>query len=356
MRRCLIRSDASASIGGGHVMRCIALAGAIRAHGFEVVFAVSPETMTIYPDLLARFPGSVATCTTGTASVEAIAPLGRFDVCIADGYSFTAEDEQMLARHAGLVIAIDDWPERQHHVDILIDQTLGREPAEYDGFLPEAAARLCGSQYALLRPEFAARRAAGLPERAVTASPSVLVSFGLTDPLDTTSLALDLLEGTGAVPTVVIGEQAPNRHRVLDKIGNFPGARMEGQVGAARMADLIAGSDWVFGAPGTSSYERCCLGAPSLLLSVADNQFPNAQALVKAGAGIFVGDARNLERGVARRQVAAALADPAQADGLGARAAALCDGRGATRIADFIASHIQSNASIHHDSKRYRTS
>ena len=58
------------------------------------------------------------------------------------------------------VAVIDDLADRRHDCDLLIDQNLGRRASDYAGRTPAGCRLLIGPQYALLRPEFAALRAA----------------------------------------------------------------------------------------------------------------------------------------------------------------------------------------------------
>jgi UDP-2,4-diacetamido-2,4,6-trideoxy-beta-L-altropyranose hydrolase len=50
------------------------------------------------------------------------------------------------------------------------------------------------------------------------------------------------------------------------------------------MAQLMADSDLAIGAAGATSWERCCLGLPSAMLVIANNQSSAAKLLEKAGA------------------------------------------------------------------------
>jgi spore coat polysaccharide biosynthesis predicted glycosyltransferase SpsG len=50
------------------------------------------------------------------------------------------------------------------------------------------------------------------------------------------------------------------------------------------MAELMLNADLAIGAGGSTSWERCCLGLPTLLYVTADNQKEIAQNLEKTGA------------------------------------------------------------------------
>ena len=52
------------------------------------------------------------------------------------------------------------------------------------------------------------------------------------------------------------------------------------------MAELMANSDLAIGAAGSTSWERCCLGLPTIMLVLADNQQVIASALESVGAAL----------------------------------------------------------------------
>ena len=55
------------------------------------------------------------------------------------------------------------------------------------------------------------------------------------------------------------------------------------------MAELLSQTDLVIGGGGVSSYERCCLGVPSIVITVADNQVPNTKILYSKGIIKYLG-------------------------------------------------------------------
>ena len=94
---------------------------------------------------------------------------------------------------------------------------------------------------------------------------------------------------------------------------------------AARMAE----ADLAIGAGGGTSWERCCLGLPSLLIPVAENQSSGVQALVERGAALGLPpEALQRPEDIAR----AFEALIGQRREISARAAALCDGYGTQRV------------------------
>ena len=236
--------------------------------------------------------------------------------------------------------AIDDLADRPHDVGLLLDQNLGRQARDYASLLPPHARRLIGPAHALLRAEFAAARDASLARRADRAMQSrgwqhLLVSLGGADPQQASLRVLQALSvcplPADAAITVVLGALADSRQAAQALLPTLP-CTTRLLVDVADMAPLLAEADLAIGAAGGSAWERCCLGLPSALLVLADNQRPGTQALVGAGAALSLGGVADLPATLPAvlRQLAAPGVLPAMATA----AAAVTDGQGAGRVAD----------------------
>lgn len=313
------RCDASIVIGTGHVMRCLALAKALVDRGARCSFLCRD----LPGHMMARIADAghgvrALAAPTGqedahTADGDYTAWLGvspeadamecraiintlRLDRVIVDHYALDADWEQAACQGIP-VMAIDDLADRPHRCDILLDQNLGRMASDYDGLVPEGTLRLIGPSNALLRPEFAAARAGSLARRAQLATPMhVMISMGGMDRDNSTGAILDTLARRawpdGFRLSVVVGRAAPHLEAVKTRAQSMPVAT-EVLVDVADMASLLAQTDLAIGAAGGSAWERCCLGVPTLVLTLADNQRPAAQALEAQGAALLVGDLRD---------------------------------------------------------------
>ena len=311
------RVDATPAIGGGHVMRCLSLATALAEVGADCRFHCAPGSAETVPALAA-------------SGHEVAGPdLGaEADWLVVDHYGLDAEYETGARRLAERVLVIDDLANRPHDCDLLLDQTPGRDASAYDGFVPEGCAVLAGPDFALLRPAFAARRDAALARHCESegVAQKLLIACGSSDPANLTSRALDAAEDLDLETTAVLGAAAPHLESVRARCGRL-------LVEPEDMAGLMVDADIAIGAGGTSSLERCCLGLPSLIAVIADNQTDNAAALAARGAACDLGPASDLTRENLAKQLAE-LAGDDRARGAMARAAAtLCDGLGARRVA-----------------------
>lgn len=340
-----IRADASHGLGAGHVMRCLSLAQALGRGGAAVQFVCQDlpgqlaDRITAEGHGCSLLPIGLDAAADAEASRRALqatlAAAGPLDWLVVDHYGLAAPWQQALRPLARRVLVIDDLADRAHACDALLDQNLGRSAADYDGLLPAGAVCWIGPAHALLRPEFAAARPASLARRAGLRRPRHwLVSMGGSDPQQATVQVLRWLGGAGLLAadgqvTVVLGPQAQTLQAVqalLPTLGCASRLRVDVRA-PAQMAALLAEADVAIGAAGTSAWERCCLGLPSLLLLLADNQAPGLRALVAQGAALSIGTPQAIATPPAGALVGPALEALAQA------AAAVTDGLGAERVA-----------------------
>jgi UDP-2,4-diacetamido-2,4,6-trideoxy-beta-L-altropyranose hydrolase len=343
--KVVFRADASTDIGTGHVMRCLTLARALaehgvccdficRAHEGHLIDFIREQGFAAHVLPLVNSPNETVDGTThapwlGTSQAQdaqACEPvLGALqaDWLVVDHYALDARWEQALAHAYGHLMVIDDLADRPHVAAVLLDQTLGRDTADYQAHVPSDCILLCGAPYALLRPEFAALRPVSLQRRRPPTLRQLLITMGGVDKHNATGQVLNALT-VCALPAdcrvvVVMGPHAPHAARVQAQARTLPWPT---QVlsGVSHMAQLMADSDLAIGAAGATAWERCCLGLPSLMLVLADNQRGMAQALAKSGA------AQVIEPVDLPRMDWSALLN------MGPKAADLVDGEGVGRV------------------------
>ncbi len=258
----------------------------------------------------------------------------RPDWLIVDHYALDARWERALAPHYRKLMVIDDLADRAHYCDLLLDQTFGRDATDYHSLVPATCHLLCGSQYALLRPEFAALRPYSLQRRAWPVLRELLITMGGVDEANVTGQILRALS-TCCLPadcriTVVMGTMAP---RLDDVRTQAQGMASETRVlvGVTDMAQLMADSDLAIGAAGTTSWERCCLGLPTIMLILAENQRKVAQELERSG-GVKLIQVTDISTNKLRELLSSIVNDPAQLLRMSDGAAHVIDGSGVDAV------------------------
>ena len=307
----LVRVDASKALGGGHVMRQLALAGALRDSGAQVRFACRAADGMASRAIAAQ-GFAVQLLAMGLEDVEATrqAAAGAVDWLVVDQYELAAAWERdARAALRRRILVVDDLANRAHDADLLVDQNYyaGLE-RRYAGLVPETCERLLGPAYALLRPEFAAARAQVNRDRPVR---RILVSFGATDPLGQTSVAL---EGIRRLKAKKLEIDVPD--------------------GSARMAQLMAAADLAIGSGGVSTNERLCLGLPAAVVATHPFQETSARDVAATGAHRYLGPAAALDADGYARVVSELMSQPGALRRMSEEGMRRVDGLGARRVAD----------------------
>ena len=350
------RTDASLEIGTGHVMRCLTLARALRgagavchfvtrahpghmgariaAEGFDVTLLPAPHgPVPKGPPVHARWAG---VDWAEDASETRAALENTPDWLVMDHYAFDARWQRAACPAHTRRMVIDDLADRPHECDLLLDQNLGHAAGDYDGLVPDRCTRLMGPRYALLRPEFPDARAGALAARAGRGLKRLMISMGGTDAVDATSTVLAALRDA-PLPTdlrisVIMGASAPALEKVRALAQTMPRST-EVAVDVDDMAARMAAADLAIGAGGSTTWERCCLGLPSIIVETADNQAGIAEAMARAGAGLAPGALHAPGFTQALGEAVAEAADPARLEALSKAAAGICDGDGVGRVA-----------------------
>lgn len=296
----VIRADASAQLGTGHVMRCLTLAHMLKQEGARVAF-ISGKIPTALEHLVSRdfllhglkvpirMEGSIASEEDALETIQYLNYRGKPDCVVIDNYSIGLDWERQVRPHVERIMVIDDLANRAHDCDVLLDQNLCPNFVKrYDGLVPNHARKLLGPKYALLRPEFYEARG---PLRSRDGQiKSILISFGGTDPSNETAKALQamLLMGPSSMALeVVLGGSNAQAEAASNLCSKLAHARLHRDV--SNMAELMANADLAIGALGTTTWERCLLGLPAIAIVLARNQQLVGEGVSSAGAIVNLG-------------------------------------------------------------------
>jgi UDP-2,4-diacetamido-2,4,6-trideoxy-beta-L-altropyranose hydrolase len=332
-------------------MRCLALAERMRAHATDVHFvcrqlegeihclieqrgfrcSLLPVEEAISSERPGAGAGTGRSLDQASDARQTASLTDAVDWLIVDNYEIDHHWEHAMRSICGRLLVIDDLANRSHDCDILLDQTFGRESDEYRSLVGKECRVLAGTDYALLRPEFAVQRTAALARRKQFGGiHSVLIAMGGSDPKHKTLEALEALAGTRDSErlsvTVVTGPQYAASDAPLAAVASSFD-RLDVRHNVSNMAELMAASDLAIGAAGTTSWERCCLGLPALVYIYADNQQQSARNLEAAGAIRCWRSTAELQEQLKEIMHTASFYQSAAA-----AAAGICDGLGVERV------------------------
>lgn len=361
-----VRVDTSSAIGGGHLQRCLSLAhalrdcgavvqfvlrdlgldgaGQVRAAGFAARGLPAPAPHDAHDTDVphGHWAGVAWTVDAGqTCAALSDDAAGTPDWVVVDHYAFDARWHRAVADALGCKVAvIDDLADRALAGDLLIDHNVSPDHrSKFAHRWPASAPLLGGPRFALLNPAYAASRRHAVANHVR----SIGIFLGSSDPAHLSELAWRACRTVARFPgpiEVVTTRANPARESLAQALQGDPQARLIEDL--PDLAAFFARHDVQIGAGGGASWERCCIGAPSVLMTVAANQRVVVPQLDALGVAIglpmnadvqAVGEAvlELIDGPVERRQE---MSDKAKAlvDGMGARRVALSMAAGGARL------------------------
>lgn len=332
--RCLTLADELARRGAqiSLIMRALPghLGELVRSRGHHSVLLPAPTPDAVAPlgpPLHARWL-AVPTAQDADETLAALDGSG-LDWLIVDHYALDANWQRRLRRAASKILVIDDLADRPHDCDMLLDTTLDGAD-RYRELVSAQCQRLLGPRFALLRPQFAAARSS---QRDGSVG-RVHVFYGGSDPNNLTELTVQAIAqvAPSLAVDVVLGQNVPPQQR--ERLGRSAAqlSQVATHTDVSDMAGLMARADLAFGAAGVTTWERACLGLPSLVVTVAENQRQVAAAAEQRGIVRWLGDAQEITVEGLAQALHAALAAPATLAAQSQRAFEMVDGSGASRV------------------------
>jgi len=312
----VFRADSSFDIGTGHIMRCMTLANALRDVGHECSFICKNHYGNIN-SLLLENDFEVHELQVSNSKNNLV--LGRNmdqlshhcwlgsswdhdayltnnildkrnpDWVIVDHYALDISWHKQVRSNTKKIMVIDDIADRHHDCEILLDQNLGADIGDYIKLVPKKCRLFLGPEYALLRPEFKRLREESLFKKRFGELRHILINFGGGDKLNLTEKVLKSLSKIKLPKNiqidVVLGPQGSLGANISSFRDVFCG-QIKFSKSITNMAEIMTSADLAISAAGSTSWERCALGLPAIIFSIADNQKKITENIVKNGAGI----------------------------------------------------------------------
>jgi len=350
------RVDASPVIGTGHLYRCLTLAHLLASRGESPIFVVRHIPDSLVSDVADAGFECIRLAKTGASESRASwcshaewleanwlddaaatreALEGKdCDWLVVDHYALDIQWQSAVRDVCENFMVIDDLADRKHLCDVLLDQNYLQDSfSRYQTLVPGSCECLLGPEYALLRPEFSQARESTQPREGAISR--ILVFMGGVDSDNMTTVILkgiELLDARTITVDVVVGSANPHRHEVEMLTRRLRGSRLFGRLES--LAPLMCASDLAIGAAGTTTWERCCLGLPTLTMAIADNQIPIAEGSQLGGFAVNLGKSEWVTPELIARGIEHLLNNPVIVHQMSLAGMRLVDGRGAERVAD----------------------
>ncbi|WP_129691776.1 UDP-2,4-diacetamido-2,4,6-trideoxy-beta-L-altropyranose hydrolase [Gottfriedia acidiceleris] len=295
-KNIFFRVDASYEIGTGHVMRCLTLAHLFTNLDINISFICRdlPGNLNkLIVDLGYKvhiLPGSTKVTepkivespyegwlkvdwkTDVIQTVDIISKVTTNSCLLIDHYAIDSNWEKLFYSYTGKqIIVIDDLANRSHFCNILLDQNISNNKERYDALVPINCVKFIGTEYVILRTEFYVEKIK-LKERDGKIR-RILVFFGGSDPTNETLKTIQVLTKPAYSDIhidIVVGDTNLNKELIRSLCNKVPNFYFHCQINY--IAELMRLADISIGAGGTTTWERCYLGVPTLTIVTAENQ------------------------------------------------------------------------------------
>jgi len=340
--KIVFRVDSSFEIGSGHVMRCLALAEALREQGVKLFFLCKDFEGNFNSHIekkgfklhVLNYQGDFNMAEDAEKTVSVLRAEGGVEWLVADSYAIDHQWEKLVGNETRNIMIIDDLANRSHDCDLLLDQNYHLDmDNRYNGLLPNRCNKLLGPRYALLRREFIEAREKRREKSAQ--SHRILISLGGSDPANATVVALEAvlsMNRKDMETDVIAGSSNREKERIKKLCDEHSNVNFHLQVD--NMAQLMAKADLAIGVGGISNWERCCVGLPTIALSTASIQESILTAMAMDGIILYAGKSDEAFPEKLSSTISAVLDNPHLKSCLSKKSMELVDGNGANRVAE----------------------
>lgn len=310
-----IKTDSTLHLGSGHLERCITLSKELKKKGMNINFICRPQNVSMKRRIknegfgvkvLPNFKNSSKKFDKNIKSNNKFL-LGsdwRVDahhtirlilkdkpkLLIVDHYGINVNWENLVKSSTGVkIMVIDGLANRRHNCEILLDYTYSlKGKRRWNNLINSDCKLLFGTKYTLIRSEFVQEKKNLIKKKGVI--DRIFISFGGSDEINLTGEALnalDSLKRRDISTDVVVSKNNPNISEIRKKLKKKKNFQLHIQ--PRNIAKLMNKADISIGAGGTMIWERCYLGLPSLIISIANNQVNQSAAVHFYGAAINLG-------------------------------------------------------------------
>jgi UDP-2,4-diacetamido-2,4,6-trideoxy-beta-L-altropyranose hydrolase len=336
----IVRADANALVGTGHLMRCLALAQSWKTRGGKVTFITCCESRDLRESLSDAGMQVVMLDRTHPNPLDweltsQVLQEHSKAWVVLDGYHFDPEYQRRVKNTGQQLLVIDDTAHLDHYyADTILNQNISADKLSYS--CEPNTRLLLGTKYVLLRSEFHAWRdwQREVPEIARRA----LVTLGGGDPYNVTLQVINSLKILGISDLevrVVVGASNPHIQILREALFSVP-CTIRLLHNVENMPDLMAWADLAVSAGGSTAWELAFMGVPALILTIADNQEGTGKDLQHRGAALNLGWYHMLDVQDLKIAVCNILSDREKRAEMSENGTKLVDGNGVNRLCSFL--------------------
>lgn len=351
----VFRSDSSNLIGSGHVMRCLRIAKKfkklgkkclfvcsdyknslrkkIEQSGFEVkLIKKSKKTFfKVHENTLEHSHWLASTQEYDAEKTINIINKYKIEWLIIDHYAIDHIWEKKLRPYVKKIMVIDDLADRIHNCDLLLDQNLVYNfKKRYKNLISKKCNLLLGPKYALLDSKYSKLREKDFLRDGEIKR--VVIFFGASDQNNYTQLAITAILNLNIKSIffdIVMSKKSIFFQQIKKILKINKNIKIHDSI--PNLANLIFKADLAIGAAGSNTWERCCLGLPSIIISSGINQIKIAESMHKNGAAIVISAKADLQKEI-MKSFLFLYQNKKDYLKMSKKALSICDGKGINRL------------------------
>lgn len=287
-----IRADGNDTIATGHIMRCLAIADAMKRYGEDSTFIIADH----YPEQMIKEHGYNTICIDSiwndlekeTECLIKLIKSDNIDRILIDTYYVTEHYLKELRSYTK-IIYIDDLNQMVYPVDVLINY-VNYEKTDFNKAYSATNTRLLiGKKYTPLRKEFFDCLYICKKD-----AKKVFVTTGGTDQYE---VALHIARRAAAIHKdvefhIIVGRFNNNKEQLKELQSIYPEV-IHIYENVDNMSEIMQMCDIAVSAGGTTLFELCACALPTICFAVADNQLELTESFGEQGIMVNAGDIRD---------------------------------------------------------------
>jgi UDP-2,4-diacetamido-2,4,6-trideoxy-beta-L-altropyranose hydrolase len=285
----VFRVDSSDMIGTGHVYRCLNLAYQYKNHNISFICknhnynlnSKIEENYKVYEISLENSKNITLDTNTwlGETQEEDLKKTIKIiednnlniDWLIIDHYAIDKIWENGIKKFVKNICVIDDFTNRYHNCNILINQQISYEDGllKYKNIINNDCKLYCGNNYLLLHPKY--YNYINFEKKYENHIKRINIFMGGSDIHNITEKIIDICNNyTKIIFDVIIGKSNKNYEKIKDKLKNLKNFNLYYDLDF--IGNILEKSDLCIGTLGSVSYERAIMKIPCLSICIAENQ------------------------------------------------------------------------------------
>ncbi len=278
----IFRTDASSTIGIGHIMRDLVLAKQYPNN--NIYFATQNLEGNLNDKIIESGYKVIDLQSNDIDELDGIVKNLSINLLIIDHYDINyKEEKQLKIQNPTLKIISFDDAYKKHYCDILLNHNIYADPRRYKGLVLDYCELRCGKEFTLLRDEFYKAK------KQLKIQNSKLIIFLAIGGSDSANLNIPILEILKEFENLEVNVVTTTANQKLKELAKYCEDKnwVKLHINSKTIAKLIREADFGIITPSVTANEACFMKLPFIAIKTADNQREMANFLEKSGYVVF---------------------------------------------------------------------